>query len=108
MLEFSATARVAADHPCLAGHFPGQPVVPAVLLLELVAEALRDRFGGIMICGVPSAKFLLPVLPEQLITLHLRVDTRDHRAGFRFERSGQVVARGELVYAAPSLADTLP
>lgn len=104
MLEFSTAVTVPADHPCLAGHFPGRPVVPAVLLLELAAEALRRELGAVGVVGVPAAKFLQPVLPQQALQLHLRADTGRGRASFRCEAAGSLVATGELAFAAADAA----
>lgn len=98
MLEFAAAAAVPSDHPCLAGHFPGRPVVPAVLLLELVAEALRHELGEVGVIGVPSAKFLRPVLPQQPIELRLRADPARGHASFRCEVAGSLTASGELAF----------
>jgi 3-hydroxymyristoyl/3-hydroxydecanoyl-(acyl carrier protein) dehydratase len=103
MLEFTVTTTVAEDHPCLAGHFPGRPVVPAVLLLELAAEALRERIGEIVIRGLPAVKFLQPVLPGQTLQLHLRVDARMGRAWFDCAGDGPLAARGELRFSGPGL-----
>ena len=40
---------VAADHPALAGHFPGDPVMPETLIMEAMAQAsimlLTDQMG---------------------------------------------------------------
>ncbi len=107
MNEFSATTVVAADHPCLPGHFPGRPVVPAVLLLERVAEALRARLGPLRILGVASAKFLRPVLPGERIEIRIQVETGSAR--FRCLVPGessatpQLAAQGELRFAVETL-----
>jgi 3-hydroxymyristoyl/3-hydroxydecanoyl-(acyl carrier protein) dehydratase len=50
------------DAPCLSGHFPGRPVVPAVAILaELISWAERET--GQAIAGVRSARFRRPLLP---------------------------------------------
>jgi 3-hydroxyacyl-[acyl-carrier-protein] dehydratase len=104
MADFSATLAVPADHPCLAGHFPGRPVVPAVLLLQLVQSALRQHLGEVVLEGVPTAKFLLPLVPEQEFGLVLQIDAARGRASFRCACRDGVAARGELSFrlaAAP-------
>jgi len=87
-------ARVPRDHPCLAGHFPGRPIVPAVLILELVAAAAREKLGVLRISGVRNAKFLAPLLPGQ--SLQIALDGDGEQIQFRCERDGQLIAQGTL------------
>lgn len=67
------SAVVPADHPALPGHFPGQPVVPGVLLLALVSDHAREqlhfRAGA---CTWTRIKFMRSVLPEQCFKISLR------------------------------------
>ena len=56
---------IPASHPCLADHFPGQPIAPGVLTLDLVARGLLDQLAGAVLAGFPQVKFLQPVLPGQ-------------------------------------------
>lgn len=56
--------RVVASHPCLQGHFPGNPVVPGVVILDLVAEHILARYSDGRIGGFPQVKFLSPLFPE--------------------------------------------
>jgi 3-hydroxymyristoyl/3-hydroxydecanoyl-(acyl carrier protein) dehydratase len=76
------------DHPAYAGHFPGQPILPAVVLLaEVLAVAGAEL-------SVSSAKFLKPVTPGTPLVLAHEVLA----SGVRFEiRSpGGIVASGTL------------
>lgn len=75
--------RVPDDHPSFAGHFPGRPILPGVLLLAEVMEALRllgddAAFKG---CEIASAKFLSPVAPGDELTITLNASA----SGWRFD-----------------------
>lgn len=89
--------RVAADHPCLPGHFPGRPLVPAVVMLDAVAAALRE-WRGLRITRVAAAKFVAPLLPGQDAMLRLALDGGS--CVFRIERDQETVAQGRVETAA--------
>lgn len=84
--------RIPAAHPSLAGHFPGNPVVPGVVVLDTVAAALTRRHGR-RIVGFRQVKFVAPLLPEQDAALEL--DLADERLRFRVVRGGDLIASGE-------------
>ena len=68
--EFAWTA--AADHPAFAGHFPGRPIVPGVVLLDraiLFAEELTGKHASRWRVG--NAKFLRPVGPGETLVFAL-------------------------------------
>ncbi len=56
---------VPAGHPAIAGHFPGDPIVPAVLILSLVEEAVAERFPDVVLGTLQNARFHRPLRPEQ-------------------------------------------
>jgi 3-hydroxymyristoyl/3-hydroxydecanoyl-(acyl carrier protein) dehydratase len=85
--------RIDPAHPALAGHFPGRPVVPGVLLLERVAAALRAWRGTRV--EKFDAKFVQPLLPDQNAVIELRADAM--RVRFVVARAdGATLARGTL------------
>jgi 3-hydroxyacyl-[acyl-carrier-protein] dehydratase len=61
---------VSAEHPCLAGHFPGRPVVPGALLLDEVFGAITAYRPNIRVSGVIAAKFLAVVHPGETVAVH--------------------------------------
>lgn len=60
---------VPATHPCLPGHFPGDPLVPAVVLIDLAVEAARRAFALGPLAAVARAKFQAPVRPGDAVIL---------------------------------------
>jgi 3-hydroxymyristoyl/3-hydroxydecanoyl-(acyl carrier protein) dehydratase len=94
---FHETLRIGADHPALPGHFPGQPVVPGVLLLDRVAAALA-RWRGQRVTALAQVKFLRPLLPEQDAELILSDDGKSIR--FTILQAAVTIASGSLE-AAP-------
>lgn len=94
---------IAADHPCLAGHFPGRPLVPGVVLLEQVLHAIERQSGlDVAALRLPQVKFLAPLLPGQMASVEL--DGQVPRWKFRVLRGDEVLARGELVLVGDTAA----
>jgi len=91
---------VPADHPALPGHFPGEPIVPGVVLLAWVLEQARSQLG---FQAGPNRwqriKFLQPVGPDQ--TIRLELDGDSGRFSFQIKREDDSpVARGQCRHAA--------
>jgi 3-hydroxyacyl-[acyl-carrier-protein] dehydratase len=66
------TLEIPENHPSFPGHFPGQPILPGVLLLQRVmsfAEATLQR--PIERYSIHNAKFLAPVLPKDCVRITL-------------------------------------
>jgi acyl-coenzyme A synthetase/AMP-(fatty) acid ligase len=91
-LADNTTLHVPHDHPSFAGHFPGHPVLPGVVLLSMVMEALQSRLQTP--AQIDQAKFLAPVLPGD--TLALSVTAAVSALQFELKRGDVVVARGQL------------
>lgn len=99
MDEHVARGSIRADHPCLPGHFPGQPVVPAVVLLDFAARALDEALGRrVRIAAVRAAKFLRPCTPGQAFTVTLQVDAARREARFRIAAADDELANGRFEY----------
>jgi 3-hydroxyacyl-[acyl-carrier-protein] dehydratase len=57
-------------HPSLAGHFPGDPIVPGAILLDYAIAHVEGAFGR-KVVGILAAKFLVPVRPQQTVTFRV-------------------------------------
>jgi 3-hydroxymyristoyl/3-hydroxydecanoyl-(acyl carrier protein) dehydratase len=104
LAEEEGRYEIAPDHPAFAGHFPGHPLLPGVVLLSLVMQtllrrpALQARLGATP--RFDQVKFLAPVGPGARV----RVSLREQGSGVAFEvqRENTVVARGQLSAGAAS------
>ncbi len=62
----TATVQLNPDHPIFKGHFPGQPVLPGVCMMELVREVAEKKLNmPLRITAAPLIKFLRMVDPRQ-------------------------------------------
>jgi len=92
---------VPADHPAFAGHFPGRPIVPGVVLLDraiLFAEQLLGR--PVLSWQLGNAKFFSPVAPGELLTFSLQTKPSGSLA-FVVRAGERDVASGSLTPPAP-------
>jgi 3-hydroxyacyl-[acyl-carrier-protein] dehydratase len=108
----------AADDPIFAGHFPGNPLVPGVILTEALAQtagiAVASGYVDVpkplfLLSAIRSMKFLRAVRPGEQVDLRAeRLAQVDGLVQFKVEASvnGVRVAEGQLVLsvAANSVA----
>ncbi|MCG7990108.1 MAG: hydroxymyristoyl-ACP dehydratase [Candidatus Thiodiazotropha lotti] len=86
----------ANDHPCLAGHFPGNPIVPGTLILDRVIELLEHHLPEFSINEIITAKFMQPLLPEQ--GFELCAEVKPGQISFECVVDDQTITAGKLAY----------
>ncbi len=65
---------IASDHPSLAGHFPGNPVVPGVVILDHVRQCIAQwKHFSVEASSLKSVKFLSPVLMSDVSSQSLNI-----------------------------------
>jgi len=81
-------------HPAFAGHFPGQPIVPGVVLLDLTQIAIEAE-NGLTLAGLAACKFLSPARPGDALALSYERGA----SGVKFEiRCGErLIASGRFL-----------
>ncbi|MES2488614.1 MAG: hydroxymyristoyl-ACP dehydratase [Pseudomonadota bacterium] len=99
MNEYRSSASIAADHPCLVGHFPGNPIVPGVLLLELVANAVREWQGAqAWIRKFNHVKFVGLLRPDEHVEILLSGDSTQIK--FRCSCGDRLLSQGTFEWAS--------
>jgi 3-hydroxyacyl-[acyl-carrier-protein] dehydratase len=101
--------RLTGDEPFFAGHFPGRPTLPGVLMCESIAQlgayaVLTDpRFAGKLplFGGVDTARFRRQAVPGDTLDLEVELGRLSSRAGRGTGRAlvgGQLACECELLF----------
>jgi 3-hydroxyacyl-[acyl-carrier-protein] dehydratase len=101
---------VTINEPFFQGHFPGQPIMPGVLIIEAMAQTggigalnLKENIGKLAyFLAINKAKFRKPVVPGD--TLRMEVDIIKVKMGIMKCRAvakvdGEIAAEAEMMFA---------
>ena len=80
---------ITMNEPQFNGHFPGHPIVPGVLMVEMMAQAgcaamlaLPENKGKIgYFAGIDKAKFRRPVVPGDKLRIEVEIGSFSHSIG---------------------------
>ena len=106
-----ALKNVTVDDPNLQGHFPGDPLMPGVLLVEAMAQTaglLLPEGSSAVLAQIKKARFRRPVVPGDQVRIEaVRIMALGglHRFQVKASVSGGPVAEGEIVLAITAPAD---
>lgn len=88
---------VPLDHPAFAGHFPGTPILPGVVLLDTALLAIARAYGiSLERCEISAVKFFSPAKPGDALAIQHEISASgtirfDIMAGMRKIASGSIV-----------------
>jgi 3-hydroxyacyl-[acyl-carrier-protein] dehydratase len=101
---------VCINEPHFQGHFPGQPIMPGVLIVEALAQtgaiailSMPENKGkNALFAGIDKLRFKKPVLPGDVLKLEVKVIKTKGPIGVGEALAtvdGKVAAKGELTFA---------
>ena len=101
VLEFAFS--IPDNHPSLSGHFPGNPIVPGVLLLDQLIHEIAMR-AACEVTHFPWVKFKAPLQPQE--AAHACIRIRESKGMFSINvvesRESRLIVEGAVVLAKTS------
>lgn len=82
------TLEVNPKHEVFKGHFPGNPVMPGVCMVQIIKEMI-ERIGQkrVQLQSLSNVKFMALINPEQTPVLRLNLDITPTETGFKVKNA---------------------
>lgn len=94
-----AALNIPVDHPSFAGHFPAQPIVPGVVLLDAAQREIESK-NALRLTGLAVAKFHSPAIPGDALLLEYDIGEKFVRFEIRCdaaENCARKIADGKFL-----------
>jgi 3-hydroxyacyl-[acyl-carrier-protein] dehydratase len=108
-----ARKRFGGEEAFFEGHFPGNPIVPGVLVAEAMAQTAGIAIGGpgkmFLLTAIRAMKFLRPIRPREEI--RFRAERVGESGGLvqcavEARVGGELVAEGQLILAPATFPES--
>jgi 3-hydroxyacyl-[acyl-carrier-protein] dehydratase len=94
--SIKALVTIDPQHRLYKGHFPGQPVTPGVVLIEIMRQVLSKSLNKkLMLTAAKEIKYLAPVLPGETKQIEYLIETSESNDAFSVNC---VISWGEKVF----------
>jgi len=99
---------VTINEPFFQGHFPGNPIMPGVLIIEAMAQTAglisfkEEKGGKTLLLGIDKTRFKKQVIPGDAIKMYPKVLWKREcyaSVEVKVEVEGQLVAKAQLLVA---------
>lgn len=70
------TFTIKSNHPCLAGHFPNNPIVPGAVIIDEVVQNIQSQKPNIHSLELVNVKFIQPLKSDTKVQIVWK--TKDH------------------------------
>lgn len=95
------------SHPSLAGHFPGNPIVPGVVIVGEILESISQSLGErLVIIQVSFVKFHSPLRPNEKLDLAFDLLPKQHIT-FSCHVGSRRIASGQFIFQSNDQASPL-
>ena len=87
------------DHPAFAGHFVGMPILPGVILIDIVTQIMAEANQiDLAHYQINSIKFLSPVRPGDALKIDYGLSSKG-LLNFNILTSDRKIATGSIIPA---------
>jgi acyl-coenzyme A synthetase/AMP-(fatty) acid ligase len=97
-LSFNSTLLIDVKHPSLAGHFPENPIVPGVVILDQVIRQWQQRSHQ-QIQHIQQVKFMTLLKPNVCCTINYQENNKQGINFILMDNKKKIIAKGLFSYA---------
>lgn len=109
--EIAAQVTTDAQSSWFSGHFPGNPILPGIAQLKLVADIIvASTKDDLLMIGLSRIKFRKIVRPGQMLDIHAAVGKLKNQYAFRITSSNgnEEICSGMMLFGKKDKIERLP